>query len=235
MRFLIAVISYNESEKLQLLVKQFPADYEKDVLIVDDGSTDGSTGFLENTDYRLLKHEQNRGVGAGIRTAIGYAREKGYDAIVIMAGNGKMSPSQIPQLIRPIEEDLADYVQGSRYLKGGESPNLPFYRHLGIQALTNIANLLLSYRGTDVTCGFRAYRLSILDNPEINLNQDWLDHYELEYYLHYKVLKNCYRVTEVPVSMSYPVDGKNYTKIPKITGWWSILRPWLYLSLGIKK
>lgn len=232
---LVTVLTYNEGEKLRALLAAFPSKAEYDLLFVDDGSTDGSSGVLETAGHAVIRHSENLGVGAGIRDAVAWALAHDYQTIVIMAGNGKMLPAEIPRLLAPIQAGEADYVQGSRYLTGGASPNLPLFRRLAIHLFTAIVNLVLGFRGTDVTCGFRAYRLSILEHPDIDISQDWLTRYELEYYLHYKVIKLGYRVVEVPVSMVYPKEGKNYSKIQPVVGWWSIIRPWIFLVLGIKK
>jgi len=234
-KILIAVLTYNEGERLEKLLGRFPAGPNYALLFVDDGSTDGSGDFPRKFGHKVIKHEQNLGVGAGIRTAVKYAREQDCDVIVIMAGNGKMRPEEIKRLVAPIVNDRADYVQGSRYLEGGQSPNLPLFRHLAIKLFTVFANTVLGFKGTDITCGFRAYRIALLDDPAIDINQDWLDEYEMEYYFHYKVIKRGYRVTEVPVSMVYPLDGREYSKIKPFVGWWSMIRPWVFLTLGIKK
>ncbi len=232
---LVAVLTFNEGDKLRDLVALFPDQRPYDLLFVDDGSTDGSADYLERAGETVVRHKGNLGVGVGIRTALGYCREHAYDVIVIMAGNGKMLPEEIPRLLDPILADRADYVQGSRYMKGGSSPNLPLFRHLAIRAFTLVATVLLRHRQTDVTCGFRAYRVSLTNDPEINLDQDWLGRYEMEYYLHYKAISRGYRVTEVPVSMVYPSSGRDYSKIKPFVGWWSMIRPWIFLSLHIKK
>jgi dolichol-phosphate mannosyltransferase len=146
-----------------------------------------------------------------------------------------MLPEEIPQLLHPILNEDYDYVQGSRYLEGGASPNLPLFRHVGIRLFTRIVNLITGFKGTDVTCGFRAWRLKIVDSPEVNIDQEWLGQYEMEYYLHYNALRGGYRVCEVPVSMVYPPEKRGYSKIKPFTGWWSMIRPWVFLGLGIKK
>jgi dolichol-phosphate mannosyltransferase len=87
---------------------------------------------------------------------------------------------------------------------------------------------------SDVTNGFRAYRLALLDDPRIRIDQPWLDRYELEYYLHWKAITLDYRVIEVGVSKTYPKDGRNYSKIRKVRDWWSIIRPTLLLWLHLK-
>lgn len=234
-KILVTVLIYNEGEKLKDLVQKFPENNNYTLLFIDDGSNDGTYDYLKSQNFNIIRHEKNYGVGIGIKEAIGYGRENNFDVIVIMAGNGKMLPSEIDRLTQPITDDEADYIQGSRYLEGGNSPHLPVFRHLAIKLFTMIANFILGFKGTDITCGFRAYRLDLFDDTTINITQDWLGKYEMEYYIHYKVIKNGYRVKEVPVSMIYPKTGKNYTKIKPFIGWWSMLRPWIYLTLRIKK
>jgi len=235
LRIQVTVVTYNEREKLRRLIAQFPADRDYDVVFVDDGSSDGSAELVEESGLTLIRHESNRGVGAAIRSAIYHARENDYDAIVIMAGNGKMLPDEIPALLAPIREGNADYVQGSRYLEGGQSPNLPLFRKVMIRLFTWMVNLMIGYRGTDVTCGFRAYRLDVFDRMDADLDQDWLDRYEMEYYIHYYVLKSKQRIVEVPVSMVYPKERQDYSKIQPLVGWWSMIRPWVFLVLRLRK
>jgi dolichol-phosphate mannosyltransferase len=96
-------------------------------------------------------------------------------------------------------------------------------------------SLVTRTRITDSTNGFRAFRLSIFDDPRINLNQPWLDRYELEPYVFFKVLTLGYKVKEVAVTKIYPEHRLGYTKMKPITGWWSILRPILLLGLRLRK
>jgi dolichol-phosphate mannosyltransferase len=113
---------------------------------------------------------------------------------------------------------------------------MPFYRVVATRWIHPLLFSLITGRWiTDSTNGFRAIRLSILDDKRIDLYQDWLDRYELEPYLFYKIIKLAYRFTEVPVTKIYPPKVQGYTKMKPITGWWSILRPLVYLGLGIKK
>ena len=95
--------------------------------------------------------------------------------------------------------------------------------------------MAIRVKGTDITCGFRAYRLNIFDHPDINIEQDWLGRYEMEYYIHYKVATLGFRMTEAPVAMVYPAVKTNYSKIKPFVGWWSMIRPWVFLILRLKK
>jgi len=104
-----------------------------------------------------------------------------------------------------------------------------------IELFTRIVSLVTGFKGSDVTCGFRAYKTSILEDPRVNIWQDWLNKYEMEYYIHYKVLTLGYRIKEVPVSMIYPKQKRGYSKIKPFSGWWSMVKPWIYLTVKIKK
>jgi dolichol-phosphate mannosyltransferase len=165
-----------------------------------------------------------------------YALDHGYDALVIQAGNDKDDPLQIPSLLAPLQNDSADFVQGSRYLDGGQFGNMPAYRVLGTRLIHPlIFSVAARKRVTESTNGFRAFRTAILRDPRIDWRQDWLDRYELEPYLMLKAIRLGYRHVEVPVTKVYPPRQQGYTKMRPGIDWWSIVRPVVYLGLGLKK
>jgi dolichol-phosphate mannosyltransferase len=232
---LIAMVVYNEGLRVQAVLKKlFQVTESCNVLVVDDGSNDETSQVISQFNCSVLRHPQNTGVGASLKDAVRYARDRNYRFVVTMAGNGKMDPFQIEDLLAPLRRDECDYVQGSRYLEGGRHENLPFFRNVMIRILTFTVWLFTGFKGTDVTCGFRAYKLSLFDDSKIKIWQTWLDHYEFEYYLHYKVIELGYRIKEVPVSMIYPTDGRPYSKIKPFAGWWSMVRPLVLLSLKLR-
>ena len=234
-RDLIAVFVYNEGLRVErVLSKLIDLRLDCDVVVIDDGSDDESPTILSRFSFPVLRHSQNLGAGAAMKDVLRYGIERENRFIVLIAGNGKMDPSEIPRLLEPLRSGECDYVQGSRYLSGGRHENMPLFRHVMIKVVTWVVWVLTGFNGTDVTCGFRAYPLSLFRNPQIDIWQTWLDQYELEYYIHYKVIKLAYRVREVSVSMLYPKDGRPYSKIKPFVGWWSMLRPWVLLSLRIR-
>ena len=235
MKSLVVVFCYNEGTKLRKVLEKFDAKRNYDVVIIDDGSNDESPEIMKEFGFPVVRHQSNSGVGTSMRSAFSYARSHNYEVIVMIAGNGKMSVEHIPRLLNPILNDGVHYVQGSRYLKGGSSSNMPTYRTIMIRVFTWVVNLFMGIKGTDVTCGFRAYRMDIFERAEINIDQDWLGKYEMEYYIHYKVIRRKLKFAEVPVTMTYPADKKNYSKIKAGSGWWSMVRPWIFLVLKIKK
>jgi dolichol-phosphate mannosyltransferase len=95
-------------------------------------------------------------------------------------------------------------------------------------------SLVAGKRVSESTNGFRAFRTALLQDRRINIWQEWLNEYELEPYLYYKVIKLGYKTTEVPVTKIYPPRELGYTKMQPISGWWSILRPLFLLGLGLR-
>ena len=236
MKILVATFAYNEGEKIRRTIARHPRDRQYDLLVMDDGSTDGALDDLPLDDVILLRNHTNQGIGAAMKRVFEFALHHDYDILVIQAGNDKDNPLEIPRLLEPLLAGEADFVQGSRFLPGGSYGNTPAYRVLATRFVHPILfSLAAGKRVTESTNGFRAFRAAILRDPHIDWRQEWLDKYELEPYLLYKTIKLGYRHGEVAVTKVYPPHELGYTKMKPITGWWSILRPVFYLWLGLKK
>lgn len=241
-KVLVCPIAFNENVKLKNVIERFLKScvYGKvDYLVLDDASTDGSTEMIHSyvsKDVKTIKHERRSGVGAAIRTAIMYAKKEGYQVLVIMAGNDKDNPEEIPRLIDPILNEGYDFVQGSRY-KGQSriGGDMPYYRKLATKLHPVLMSIIVGRKLSDSTNGFRAFRLSFLEDERMDIHQDWLNKYELEPYLLFKAITLGYKFQEVPVTKIYPPKELGYTKMSPFLGWWSILRPLVYLGLRIRK
>ncbi len=235
---LVTIVCFNTERELKSVLEKFDTSgQEYEVLIVNDGSTDRTKEIINQFNFRVIEHQINRGVGAAIKTGIDYAIKNNYDNFIIMAGNGKDNPMEIPRLLNAINAEGYDYVQGSRFSTGGSSDNLPPFRFIMVKVHALLFSLLTLKRCTDALNGFRGYRLESFSNPKLNIWQDWLDRYELEMYLHYKFLTNRFKFKEVPVSKTYPQNWKKvkYSHIRPFVDWWSIMRPLFLLTLRIKK
>lgn len=235
-KILVFMPAFNEKGKIGKAVSSIPKGIVSEILVIDDGSTDVTAQEARDAGAKVISNEKSEGVGAVIRKAIKYGRDNGFSVLVVMAGNSKDDGREIPRLTDLVIKEGYDFVQGSRFLKGGRYAAMPVYR---LFATKFVHPLILSFFSgksiTDSTNGFRAIRLSIFDDKRINIDQDWLDRYELEPYIFFKAIRLGYKVTEAPVSKIYPSKKVGYTKMRPIIDWWLILKPIFLLGLGLKK
>jgi dolichol-phosphate mannosyltransferase len=226
---------FNEGERAAEVARKFPVGAVDEILIVDDASTDDSAEKIRQTGASVLTLPERSGCGGAIRAGIDYGLKKGYDVFVVFAANGKDNPQEVQNLLRPIIEEGADFVQGSRYLPGGRWGNMPLHRKWGTRAYSLLFSLFVRYWITDGTNGFRAFRRSLLENPGVNIHQSWLDGYSVETYLFVQAIRFKYKVREAAVSKIYPPSKNGYTKMKAWSGWWNHFKPVPYLTLGLKK
>jgi len=234
-RIICIVPCYNELYKINKVVSKVEKNIVDTVLIVDDGSTDGSPEIARRLGATTVAMGRAQGVGAAIRKGIEYAIAKKYDIIVIIAGNNKDNPKEIKRLLIPLTQKKYDFVQGSRFLKRGYYGKMPFYRNLAPRLHPIIFSIITRKRITESSNGFRAFKTTIFKDKRINIWQKWLDKYALEPYLYYKAVTLGYKTTEVPVTKVYPNKNLGYTKMKPIVGWWSIFQPLFYLSLQLRR
>lgn len=237
-KIIVIIPAFNEEGKIGIVVSRIKKDTEglvDEILVVDDGSADNTRTQAINESAVVVSHEKRKGVGAALRTGIDYALRNEFEIAIIMGGDNQDAPSEIKRLLCPILFGDFDFVQGSRYMLGGRRVNIPLFRLITTRIYSSLFKLVFGYSVSDGTNGFRAFRLKIFENKNINIWQEWLNHYELEPYLFYKVIASGLKVTEAPVTKSYPSGNISYTKMIPMLSWWSISRPIILLRLGIKK
>jgi glycosyltransferase involved in cell wall biosynthesis len=158
---LIAIPVYNEKNYLDGVIRQVK-NYAVDILLVDDGSTDGTSELLDaRDDVRVIHHAKNAGYGQSLIDAFNYAGERGYDWVITMDCDEQHEPRMIPEFIRHIESDCWDIVSGSRYQIPRRNDDLPPGDRQRInQILTRSINERLGLHLTDAFCGFKAHRVS---------------------------------------------------------------------------
>lgn len=230
LRSVCSIPVYNQARQLPKLLERIKAadiPYDE-IIIINDGSNDGSTELIHQSGFRYIDIPENRGAGNTIITAAKWAMEHDFDILGGMAGNSKMLPEEMPRILGPVLRDEADYVKGSRYLEGGCSPDLPRFRSMAIPAVTWAVNLIAGTQLTDLTAGFRAFRLDLLRQATFQWDAEWLKRYGFEQYFLAKVLlAENVRAIEAPITMKYPKTG-SYSKIRPFVDWFDILKPWFW-------
>jgi len=237
LKILCIVPAYNEEGKIGRVVAKILATGEVNrIVVVDDCSSDNTGEEAEAAGALVIRHARNMGVGAAIRSGLVYGCENSFNIGVIMSGADQHEPRELPRVLRPLRTGEVVFVQGSRRLKGGGAVRAPFFRDLSTRLFSMVFSILTGRRITDGTNGFRAFFLSILDDETINLNQDWLNTYELEPYLLYKVVVSPqFKVAEVPITVYYRGDRKQFSKMKPLRDWWRLARPVFFLKLGYRR
>lgn len=222
MKLSVLMPVYNERDTLVEIVKQvIDTGLVHEVVMVDDGSTDGSREIMQQwTDDPVVKviyHEQNKGKGSAIRTAIAAAQG---EVMVIQDADLEYDPRDYPKLLQPIEEGRADVVYGSRFI-GGPARKVYFWHRVGNLMLTLFTNILYNIDLTDMETCYKCFRSEVVRDMTLHSRR-----FELEPEITAKIAKRGYRIYEVPISYY----GREYHEGKKITGWDAIPAVWTLLK-----
>lgn len=223
MDFKLTVIipCYNEATTIEKVVQRVLAtELVDEILIVDDGSTDGTRDLLptlENDVIKVVMHEKNRGKGAAVRT--GFANATG-DVFLIQDADMEYDPRDYPMLLKPIQEGIAEVVYGSRFL-GGPRKAMFFWNMIANRTLTLVTNVLYNSIISDMETCYKVFRADVVRS--FNLRSTG---FEIEPEVTAKVLKRRYRIYEVPISY----NGREWDEGKKIKWYdffialWTLIR-----------
>jgi dolichol-phosphate mannosyltransferase len=229
---LVILPTYNEAENiLEVLDRVRDAVPEADVLVVDDGSPDGTADLAEQwaVDHggglSVLRRAGKQGLGSAYRAGFAEGLALGYDALIEMDSDLSHDPAALPSLINAVDSG-ADLAIGSRYVPGGSIPAWPKYREYLSRGGNRYASLLLGLQVRDATAGFRCYSATMLQ--QINLDRVTADGYGFQIEMAYAVARRGGRIVEVPISFTDRVRGTSkmswriIIEALALVTWWAI-------------
>jgi len=203
-RWLTALPVYNEVRYVDGVLDEI-SEYSPEILVVDDGSKDGTAELLAaRSDIAVIRHPRNRGYGAGLNTAFQYAIRHRYDYLVTIDCDGQHEPQRIPQFVAACQQ--ADIVSGSRYLRqfdGDSEP--PADRQRINRLITDELNRRLGLRLTDAFCGFKAYRVSALRHLRLKETG-----YAMPIELWVQAVAAGLEIIELPVPLIYLDESRSF-------------------------
>ena len=204
MRKAAIVPAYNEADAIAGVVSELlEAHPDFEVVVVDDGSTDGTASAARCAGAEVLELPFNLGIGGAVQTGIEWARRRGCDLAVQVDGDGQHDPQEIAKIIAPILEGEADVVVGTRFA-GERNYSASMARRIGISVFAGAVSLIVRQRVTDTTSGFRA-----MNARAIELFADEYPHDYPEVEATVLVFRHRLRMVEVPVSMRQRETGRS--------------------------
>ncbi len=208
MKLSVIIPVYNEEATLREIIHRLEAvDVADEILIVDDGSVDGTRDILKDLEahekVRVIYHERNRGKGAAVVTGMQHA---GGDAMLIQDADLEYDPRDIPSLLKPLREGVADVVYGSRFL-GAPRRSAMFWHMVANKLLTLMTNILYDAILTDMETGYKLFRREVVDGMTIHARR-----FDFEPEFTAKILKRKVRIFEVPITFN-PRDYDEGKKI----------------------
>ena len=230
---LVVLPTYNEAENIDRVLRRIRAALdEATILVVDDGSPDGTADMAERIGkelghIELLRRHQKSGLGSAYRDGFRWGLERGFDACVEMDADLQHEPEALPALVAPLGQGY-DVVIGSRYVPGGSIPDWSWSRRLLSRGGNIYASTLLGLGVTDSTAGFRAYSSSVLES--IDLSRIKAEGYGFQIEMTYRAKRSGASVREIPIRFLDRVDGESkmsafivFEALGLVT-WWGVQR-----------
>ncbi len=222
MKFSIIIPVYNEVKTILEIIRRVQATGLADeILAIDDGSTDGTRELLESLSkdgsIKVFVHEHNQGKGSAVRTGI---QNASGDLILIQDADLEYDPREYPNLLKPIQEGIADVVYGSRFLGAGRRPVL-FWNMVANKILTLVTNVLYNNILTDMETGYKLFRRQVVQDMPLKARG-----FDFEPEFTAKILKSKARLYEVPITFN-PRDyseGKKIKMKDAFIAMWTIVK-----------
>jgi len=200
-KVVVVMPAYNAEKTLRMTYAELPQDVVDLVILVDDGSSDETIRIARDLKLEVFVHDRNYGYGANQKTCYREALRAGAGIVVMVHPDYQYDPTLLPEIIRPIEEDRADVVLGSRLLGGNVlRQGMPWWKFLANRFLTGLENIVFGLRLTEYHTGYRAYRRDALESVNLEMNSD---NFVFDQEIIAQLVDNRIRIAEVPVPTRY--------------------------------
>ncbi|MCK5624404.1 glycosyltransferase family 2 protein [Candidatus Pacearchaeota archaeon] len=241
-KILILVVTYNAELTIGKLLNRFPKsvlEEATEILVADDCSQDNT--YKIAIDYKnkkqfqklkVIKHKQNKGYGGNQKWGYNYAIENKFDIVVMVHGDCQYPPEDVPDLIKPLKQDKADFVFGSRIAGQPLKGNMPLYKFIGNKFLTFCENLAFRTNLSEFHSGFRAYSVSALKEIPFNKNSD-VFHFDSEIIIQLIIAKK--RIKEIVIPTCYGEEKCNVNSIGYGFAVLNLILEYLLQKYNIKK
>ena len=222
MKLSVIIPVYNEVESIETIIQRVRAtNLVHEIVLVDDGSKDGTRDILKKLegqkDLHIILHEKNQGKGAAVRTGMFAAQG---DILLIQDADLEYDPRDYPELLKPLEEGVADVVYGSRFL--GRAHRVTMFWHMvANKSLTLMTNILYNTILTDMETGYKVFRKEVIQGMTIRANS-----FNFEPEFTAKILKGNYRIFEVPITFNprYYSKGKKIKFHDAFEAVWALIK-----------
>lgn len=206
MKICVLIPAYNEGERIEGVVsKILKLEEVSEVVVVDDGSADSTSEKAKKGGAIVLRHRINKGKGAALRTGFSYVKNKDFDAVITMDGDGQHKYSEIPNFIKEFKEKDSGIVLGTRM---GKCRNMPFIRYATNRFTSFVTSLLCGSKITDSQSGFRLISVKALKKIKLSTSK-----FEIESEVLIQTARKGFKFIEIPISTVYLPDSTQKSKI----------------------
>ena len=225
MKISIVIPIYNEENTLREIIRKVEAaPHDKEIILIDDGSTDRTgeilSDFEDRAGYTVCRHSVNRGKGAALRT--GFSKVTG-EVVIVQDADLEYDPKDYGMLLEPVLDGRADVVYGSRFL-GGPHRVMFFWHYVGNKVVTTLSNMFTNLNLTDMETGYKVFTREVIDSIQLQCNR-----FGFEPEITSKISRRKFRIYEVPISYS----GRDYSEGKKITWKDGIAALWYILKFRL--
>ena len=205
MNITIGIPAFNEEKNIGKVIVTLKK-ITNDIIVCDDGSNDLTKEIAEGLGVKVISHTKNMGYGEAIKSIFNEAKKKEADILVTFDADGQHRPEDIKSVTKPIIDQEAEVVIGSRFLKN--ETNMPKYRKIGVKVLTKVTNMSIKENLTDSQSGLRAYQKKVLQN--ISLTDSGMG---ISTEILIKSHQKEFRIVEVPIQILYGKDTSTHNPV----------------------